>query len=70
MTKNKGIWIINGILIGLLVLILLFVFIGGWTAEISLKGDTEMTLEYGDQFPDPGAEADSSGSRRNSLCSQ
>lgn len=57
MTKNKGIWIINGILIGLLVLILLFAFLGGWSTAITLLGEEEMTLEYGDQFRDPGSEA-------------
>lgn len=62
MTKNKGIWIINGILIGLLVLILLFAFLGGWSTAITLLGEQEMTLEYGDQFQDPGSEATFKGS--------
>lgn len=62
MTKNKGIWIINGVLIGLLTLILLFMLLGGWSTVIALIGEQEMTLEYGDQFRDPGSEATFKGS--------
>lgn len=59
--KNKVIWIINGVLIALLVMIAVFVFFGGWETTIALNGADHITLEYGHRISDPGAEARFSG---------
>lgn len=61
MAKNKGIWIINGILIGLLLLIILFLLLGGWKTTITLHGGERIEMEYGTSMADPGAEARFSG---------
>ena len=57
MTKTKLIWIVNGILIGILLLAILFLFFGGWETTIALNGEEEILLEYGAPVPDPGAKA-------------
>lgn len=63
MTKksNKGIWILNGILIGLFLLMLLFILLGGWKTTIYLHGEETITVEYGQPIEDPGASARFSG---------
>ncbi len=61
MKANKLIWIINGILIGLLILVVCILLFGGWNTTISLKGTDHITLEYGTVIQDPGAEARFSG---------
>lgn len=45
----------------LLVLLAAAIIIDGRHAEISLLGDAEMTVEYGSEFKDPGAEASAVG---------
>lgn len=57
MTKNKGIWIINGILITLLLLVVLFILLGGWETTITLNGEASIQMEYGSDLEDPGAKA-------------
>lgn len=57
MRTTKIIWIINGILIALLLLIASFLLFGGWETTILLRGPAEVTLEYGQTISDPGAEA-------------
>ncbi len=61
MTKHKGIWIVNGILVGLLLIILLFVLLGGWSTTISLKEEGPLVLEYGEELPPHTATATFSG---------
>ena len=41
----------------LLALILAGLFLGRWQLQISPRGDEEMTVEYGEEYLDPGAEA-------------
>lgn len=57
MKAKRIIWIINGILIGLFLLAAAFLFFGGWETKVLLRGPGEITLEYGQQISDPGAEA-------------
>lgn len=57
MKTTKIIWIINGVLIALLLLALAFLLFGGWETTILLRGPAELTLEYGQEISDPGAEA-------------
>lgn len=47
----------NGILIALFLIILLFLLFGGWETTITLNGSDTITLEYGDELEDPGAVA-------------
>lgn len=55
--SNKGIWILNGFLIGLFLILLFFILLGGWKTTIYLHGEDTITLEYGSELEDPGASA-------------
>lgn len=61
MKSKRIIWIINGILFFLLLCALALLFLGGWETTVLLRGSPEITLEYGEQISDPGAEARFSG---------
>ena len=56
--RNKGLIIFVAIVLAILVLLVAFFIIGRSmaTAEVLLKGDETMTLEYGSEWVDPGAE--------------
>lgn len=57
MKAKRIIWIINGILIFLFLAIAAVLLLGGWETTITLRGPQEITLEYGEQVSDPGAQA-------------
>jgi peptidoglycan/xylan/chitin deacetylase (PgdA/CDA1 family) len=57
MAKSKTIWVINGFLCGVLLLAVVMIFFGGWETTITLAGEKQMILEYGEEFQDPGASA-------------
>ena len=57
----RGLFVLAFIL--LLCLILAALLLGRWQLRIDLLGDTEMTVEYGETYQDPGAEAVFGGER-------
>jgi peptidoglycan/xylan/chitin deacetylase (PgdA/CDA1 family) len=57
MTKAKTIWVINGVLFGILLLAVAFLLLGDWETTITLMGEQNMVLEYGTEYQDPGASA-------------
>ena len=57
MKVNKLIWFFNGILIGLLLIVVCFILFGGWETTIALNGPEEITVEYGSPVPGQGADA-------------
>jgi peptidoglycan/xylan/chitin deacetylase (PgdA/CDA1 family) len=57
MTKAKTIWVINGVLFGILLLAVAFLLLGDWETTITLEGEQSIVLEYGTEYQDPGASA-------------
>lgn len=61
MKHKKALFISVGVLLFLLLILLAVYFLGGWHVNVSLAGDSDMTIEYGTTFDDPGAKATLSG---------